>query len=212
MSLLFLTAMNPCLYPEKKDASMEAVVMAAKKIASQPLMKQIEPETKRRKILLADDDPRVLESLNQVLEEEGFEVILAQDGHQAVRQFLSESPDLLLLDLKMPGMNGWEAFSLMQKLHTLVPCILITAYPNQFERAAGMGIDALMEKPLDLQLLLETIHRFLRESVRERISRLISREFKTLNLSRDNGGPSSEGESAPSDGDPIKPLSLRRWS
>src|SRR5262245_26652366 len=117
----------------------------------------------KNKILLADDDSAVRKSLAKVLESEGFDVLLAENGREAVREFIAEPPDLVLLDINMPDKNGWDAFRLMETLHPFVPVIVITARPNQFERAVLEGVDALMEKPLDFALLLQTIERLLKE-------------------------------------------------
>src|SRR5215813_5540097 len=124
----------------------------------------------KKKILLADDDNAVRESLGRVLESENYEVLLARTGREAVRHFTAGPPDLVLLDLNMPDKDGWEAFDLMEKMHPLVPTIIITARPHQHQRANGVGIDALMEKPLDLRLLLDTIKQLLDESDEQRLA------------------------------------------
>jgi two-component system response regulator MprA len=136
----------------------------------------------RKRILLADDDNAVRESLGRVLESENYEVLLACTGREAVHHFTANAPDLVLLDLNMPDKDGWEAFDLMEKVHPLIPTIIITARPHQHQRANGMGIDALMEKPLDLPLLLQTIRRLLDESDEERLARLTNSQFNTLVL------------------------------
>jgi DNA-binding response OmpR family regulator len=143
----------------------------------------------KRKILLADDDSSVRKSLANVLESEGFEVRLAEDGRQAVREFLAEQPDLVLLDINMPDKSGWEAFRLMETLHPFVPVIVITARPNQFERAVLEGVDALMEKPLDLLLLVQTIQRLLSEGEPGRIERLAKKKSNTEFLSPEFQAP-----------------------
>jgi CheY-like chemotaxis protein len=140
----------------------------------------------KSKILLADDDGAVRKSLANVLESEGFDVLLAGDGREAVHEFIAEQPDLILLDLNMPNRNGWEAFRLMETLHPFVPVIVITARPNQYERAVLEGVDALMEKPLDLPLLVQTIGRLLKESEAKRIERLSRKEFSTEFLPREH--------------------------
>jgi DNA-binding response OmpR family regulator len=136
----------------------------------------------RKRILLADDDNAVRESLGRVLESEDYDVLLACTGREAVHHFTASAPDLVLLDLNMPDKDGWEAFDLMEKVHPLVPTIIITARPHQHQRANGMGIDALMEKPLDLPLLLQTIRRLLDESDEQRLARLTNSQFNTLVL------------------------------
>jgi DNA-binding response OmpR family regulator len=136
----------------------------------------------RKKVLIADDDPAVLISLARVLESETYEVILARTGREAVSQLLAEEPNLVLLDLNMPEKDGWEAFELMEKLNPFMPVIVITARPHQYELAVRLGIDAFMEKPLDLPLLLTTIKELLAEPQQDRIVRLTRGNFVTAYL------------------------------
>ena len=112
-------------------------------------------------ILIVDDDPNICDSLAEVLRAENYAVRLADDGDDAVRQFLQGPPDLVLLDLNMPNLNGWEAFRIMVQLYPYMPVIVITARPDQARRAAEVGIDVLLEKPLDIPLLLTTIRKLL---------------------------------------------------
>jgi len=146
----------------------------------------------KRRILLADDDESVRKMVGRVLESEGYDVLLAQTGREAIAKALSGSPDLILLDIKMPDRNGWEAFELIDRIHPFVPVIIITARPNQHEYATQAGIDALMEKPLDLALLLITIRDLLDESDRDRVQRLTDRNFTTACLSAAGKGPAEE--------------------
>ena len=112
-------------------------------------------------ILVVDDDANVRQSLAEVLQLEQFAVRLAADGREAVRQFLQGPPDLILLDLNMPDINGWQAFRIMAEMYPYVPVIVITARPGQARRAAELGIDMLLEKPLQIPTLLDTIRRLL---------------------------------------------------
>lgn len=136
----------------------------------------------KNKILLADDDKSVRKSLARVLESEGFDVLTAEDGRAAVREFIAEFPDLVLLDLNMPDKDGWAAFRLMDAAHTLIPVIVITARPNQHAQAVELGVDAFMEKPLNLPVLLEAIRRLFAETDAERMHRLTNPAFKTALL------------------------------
>jgi two-component system, sensor histidine kinase len=146
----------------------------------------------RKTILLADDDASVRTMIGRVLESAHYRVLLAGTGREAASQFLNGPPDLILLDLTMPDKDGWEAWNIMRTLHPFVPVIVITARPNQHDAARQMRIDALMEKPLDLPLLLQTIHHLLIEPDEEHIRRISDRNFRPtlLNpLSRsDDGG------------------------
>jgi DNA-binding response OmpR family regulator len=112
-------------------------------------------------ILVVDDDATVRHSLALVLQLEHFAVRLAHDGREAVRQFLEGPPDLILLDLNMPDIDGWQAFQIMTKLYPFVPVIIITARSGQAQRAAQAGIDVVLEKPLNIPTLLENIRRLL---------------------------------------------------
>jgi len=136
----------------------------------------------KKRILLADDDPGVRQMLGRVLESEHYEVVTAGTGREATAKFLANLPDLVLLDLNMPDQDGWEAFDLMADRRPYVPVIVITARPHQYQSAVDYGIDALMEKPLNLPLLLNTIADLLAESKIDRARRLTNRDFKTVLL------------------------------
>ena len=135
-----------------------------------------------QRILVVDDDHAVRESLARVLESEGYAVQLAPDGKHALQMVREEPPGLILLDITMPGKNGWDIFDRIEKLYPFIPVIIITARPNQQGRASGYGIDALMEKPLDLPVLLQTIERLLTETQAERIARMSRPDFATAHL------------------------------
>ena len=124
-----------------------------------------------KRILLADDDESVRKMIARVLESAGYQVVNASTGRQTLTQFCSARPDLVLLDLRMPDQEGWETFDQINLCDPLVPVVVITAWPNQHEQAAARGTDALMEKPLDIALMLDTIHRLLTEPDQARIRR-----------------------------------------
>lgn len=135
-----------------------------------------------KKILLVDDDQGVRETLGRVLMSEGYRVTVAADGREAATRFFKNRFDLVLLDLNMPNKNGWDTFHFMNTVNPMQPVIVITARSNQYEQAQRMGVDALMEKPLDLPLLLRTVHDLLAEPESERTRRLTNPDFKTAFL------------------------------
>jgi len=139
----------------------------------------------KAKILLADDDEEVLAALNGVLESEGYEVILAKDGRKALEHFHAGHIDIALLDLNMPVKGGWETFERLTTIHPLLPVIVITARPDQYPLAVAAGVGALMEKPLDLLLLLQAIEDLLREPVESRLSRITGKRPITRFLHTD---------------------------
>jgi len=136
----------------------------------------------RKTVLLADDDVSIRAMVGRLLELEDYTVVPACTGREAVARFLDGPPDLVLLDLNMPDKDGWEAFHLMNSLELLVPVIVITARPQQYDEAVRRRIDALMEKPLDLPLLLQTIQKLLAESDEVRLERARDPNFKTALL------------------------------
>ena len=136
-----------------------------------------------KRVLLADDDESVRKMVGRVLESAGYHVLQASTGTEAVAKFRTGQPHLVLLDLKMPDQEGWEAFEQLSHYDPLVPVIVITAWPNQYDEAVQRGIDALMEKPLDIPLLLQTIQKLLDEPERKRTERLTDRNFTTAYLS-----------------------------
>jgi two-component system response regulator VicR len=140
----------------------------------------------RKTILLADDDASVRTMVGRVLKSEDYNVVFASTGREAASQFLTGPPDLVLLDLNMPDKDGWEAWQLMSTLHPLVPVIVITARPHQYEQALRMRIDGLMEKPLDLPVLLHTIGKLLAEPDQQRVARMSDPKFRTALLTSRN--------------------------
>jgi CheY-like chemotaxis protein len=123
-------------------------------------------------VLLADDDEEVLAALDDVLRSEGYEVIVARNGREAIARFYEGHIDIALLDLNMPVKGGWETFERLTTIHPLLPIIIITARPDQYPLAVAAGVGALMEKPLDLVVLLQAIQDLLSEPIEQRLSRL----------------------------------------
>jgi DNA-binding response OmpR family regulator len=126
----------------------------------------------KRRILVIDDDAQIRESLCKVLRAEGYEVALAADGLEGTRQSNEDEFDLVLLDLNLPDSSGWDIFGMMTSSHPFVPVIVITARQNQRDLAMKVGVGALMEKPLDVPLLLKTIDRLVGEEPQAHLRRL----------------------------------------
>lgn len=123
-------------------------------------------------VLIADDDLSVRKSLGKVLQEVGYNVIEAADGAEAVEQFKSGQVDLLLLDIGLPIKNGWDTFGTITGQAPAFPIIIITGKENQYDTAMAAGVGALMEKPLDVGELLNTIQELLAETKEARLRRL----------------------------------------
>jgi DNA-binding response OmpR family regulator len=127
------------------------------------------------KILVVDDEKSIREALSKVLRAENYEVLVAETGKDAVERYGTGRIDLLLLDLNLPGGNGWATLDWLAKVNPLLPVIIISGRANQRELAEKSGADALMEKPLDVPLLLQTIRELLDEPMETRAQRASGR-------------------------------------
>jgi DNA-binding response OmpR family regulator len=125
-----------------------------------------------KRVLLVDDDFTVRESLSDVLVAEGYAVIPAENGQQALDLAARLPVDLALLDLNMPVKNGWDTFEQLTREYPFIPIIIATARPNQLFTALNAGVGALLEKPMDIPTLLRTMENLLAESAEQRLARL----------------------------------------
>jgi DNA-binding response OmpR family regulator len=126
--------------------------------------------TERRKILVADDEPSIREILSIQLARMGYEVALACDGVEAVEAYESQKPDLILLDVMMPRLNGLDACqkirALEKKSGRRVPILFLTARDSTHDRtsAALSGGDEFVIKPVSLQELRERVEAALKKA------------------------------------------------
>ena len=103
-----------------------------------------------KKILVVDDDKNICELLNIYLQNEGYEVVFAYDGSAAINSAKKENPDLIILDVMMPVINGWEACKLIRQF-TNVPIIMLTALDTLENKVQGLsiGADDYIVKPFE---------------------------------------------------------------
>ncbi len=142
-------------------------------------------------ILVVDDDTQIRDSLAKVLRLEGYGVILAADHQEARAPYGTPTIDLLLLDLNLPEQSGWEMFEWVTFVNPLLPIIVITGRANQYKLAKAAGASALLEKPLNVPVLLQTITELLAEPPEQRLKRLTGREA-LLRYSASRLAPSAE--------------------
>lgn len=126
----------------------------------------------KKRVLIVDDDAAVRESIKKVLEDAGYQVAVAADGREATVRFVPEEVDIVLLDLNLPRLSGWDVFERLTTRYPLVPIIIITGMPRQFPTALAAGVGALMEKPIEVPTLLETMQELLAEPVEARLRRM----------------------------------------
>ena len=129
----------------------------------------------QKTILLVDDDASVRQTVGRVLREEGYRVLDAADGLEALGIAETHPIDLVLLDLAMPRQGGWDTFEGLTTRNPFLAVIIITARPNQLFTSVGAGVGALLEKPLDFPTLLRTVEAVLAESSEMRLARLTGR-------------------------------------
>ena len=123
-----------------------------------------QPPQRGATVLVVDDDRFVLDSVSQILEEEGFSVQTARDGAQALAVMHRNVPDLVLLDLKMPGIDGPSAFKEIRTTWDDLPVIILTGYPDSdlmFE-ALRYGPVTVLSKPADPDKLVAAVQQALR--------------------------------------------------
>lgn len=114
-------------------------------------------------VLVIDDDPTIRQIVALVLGDEGHEVIEAPDGEIALRQISVRQPDVILLDMKMPGMDGWEfSRNYRERFEQHAPIIVFTAARDAARRSSDVGADAYLSKPFDIDDLVDSITTALR--------------------------------------------------
>jgi len=112
-------------------------------------------------VLVADDDPDFAESAEHLLTEQGYNVLIARNGAEAIEKVIASSPDVLLLDLRMPVMHGLDVFLELRKRNCLLPTIIVTAYPREEGDAVAamksLSVTGCLFKPFEPEALLRAI-------------------------------------------------------
>ncbi len=105
---------------------------------------------------MVDDDIQFLEATEYMLKYENYDVITAKNGEEAIKKYSESSPDIVLMDLKMPVMNGYDAFFKIKKQHPDAKIVFTSAYAinnEEFAKAKESGLYGLLTKPFDLNEL-----------------------------------------------------------
>ena len=118
-----------------------------------------------RKILIVDDEKNIVEIIAFNLKKEGYQVIKAADGEEGVKMAMEENPDLILLDIMMPKMDGWEVCREIRK-NSKVPIIMLTAKASEADELKGfeLGVDEYISKPFSPKILVARVEAVLRRS------------------------------------------------
>ncbi len=116
-----------------------------------------------KKVLIIDDEDSIGWILNIVLEQKHYTVLLASNGEEGIRVANAESPDLIIMDYKLPFLNGWEATRQIRTFLPEVPVIGHTAYVNELDMQDGYkaGLNEILGKPVDLDEWELTLRKYL---------------------------------------------------
>ena len=117
------------------------------------------------RILVVDDEPRYVWTIQVNLEARGYEVLVAGDGQRAVELVVTEEPDLIVLDIRMPGLDGYEVCRRIREFST-VPIIMLTALAEDVDKVKGLdaGADDYVTKPFSAEELLARVRAVLRRA------------------------------------------------
>ena len=140
------------------------------------------------KILIADDDRNICELLKIYLEKEGCNVVLAGDGEEALSKFETEEPDIILLDVMMPRLDGWQVCRELRKKSDC-PIIMITAKGETFDKVLGLelGADDYVVKPFEPKEIVARVKAVLRRTGKanaENDKKEVSFDKLTVNMTK----------------------------
>ena len=146
-------------------------------------------------ILIVDDDPNIAHLVQLYLEKEGFAVKLAARGDDALAEFRKLPPDLMLLDLMLPGVDGWQVLKTVRKTST-IPVIMLTAKDETFDKVLGLelGADDYVTKPFDTKELVARVKAVLRRTQGPEAEKSDSLSFPGLTVSLSRYEVFYEGE------------------
>ncbi len=141
---------------------------------------------KQFRVLIVDDEPRIIKFLNLKLKASGYEVLTANNGAQAIAQVRAQEPDLLVLDVVMPGLDGFETLKQIRQF-SAVPVIILSARETNVDKIKGldMGADDYLAKPFnpdELVARIEAVRRRLAPAEDRKIVDIIKLENLIINL------------------------------
>ena len=119
----------------------------------------------KKRILVVDDDPKILKALDQALQQEGYEVYRAEDGLEALEMAKKVKPDLMILDIMLPKMDGFEVLAQLQSTGS-IPTLILSARGEEMDKVVGfnVGADDYLVKPFRLSELLLRVRAILRRT------------------------------------------------
>lgn len=138
-----------------------------------------------KKVLIVDDDTNICKLLRLYLEKDGFDTVIANDGEAAIVKFNVEEPDIILLDIMLPKLDGWQVCRTIRKNST-VPIIMLTAKGETFDKILGLdlGADDYVTKPFDSKEVVARVKAVLRRSAGgdENAEKIVKYDKLVINL------------------------------
>lgn len=138
-----------------------AIKVLRKPFAMEEIVEAIDEVQPTGMVLVADDDPVFSESAANLLTENGYDVLLARDGAEALEKATASSPDVLLLDLRMPVMKGLDVYLELKRRDRLLPTVIVTAYSREecdsVEALRSLSVTGCLFKPFEPEALLQII-------------------------------------------------------
>lgn len=121
------------------------------------------------KVLIAEDDANILAGIIDVLEDEGYEPIAAHNGHEAISHYKEAAPDFVILDIMMPGLNGYDVCRSIRREDTDIPIIFLSAKSEEIDKVIGLelGADDYIMKPFGIKEFLARIRAISRRCLRK---------------------------------------------
>lgn len=121
---------------------------------------------KAKKIVIVEDEPSLIFTLQDTLENEGYRVFVAEEGEHAIEIVKRENPDLMILDIMLPNMSGYDVCKKVRNMNYTFPIIILTARDQEIDKVTGLniGADDYMTKPFGVKELLARIQARLRRS------------------------------------------------
>ncbi len=149
----------------------------------------------KEKILVVDDEKNICDLLRMYLEKEGFSVVMAHNGVDAVNTFAAEKPDLVLLDIMLPQLDGWQVCREIRKTDN-TPIIMLTAKDEVFDKVLGLelGADDYVTKPFDTKEIVARIKAVLRRSSQVKESDVKEVRYDKLTVNMTNYQLTVNGE------------------
>ena len=149
----------------------------------------------KEKILVVDDDKNICELLRMYLEKEGYVVVMAHNGLDAVNTFNTDAPDLVLLDIMLPQLDGWQVCREIRKLSE-APIIMLTAKDEVFDKVLGLelGADDYVTKPFDTKEIVARIKAVLRRTTAVKTGDIKEVHYDKLSINLTNYELKVDGE------------------